>query len=139
MSPTRRIAAIVALGALALSACSSNDADRGDVVEALVDADISQDEADCVGDGFDAEFDQGTMNDLASASTPDDFPEGTGETVTSIIDECIGGGDGPTVGSDEGSDEGSDTTEGSTEDTTDGTTDATTGEADADTTATTEG
>jgi hypothetical protein len=131
MSPTRRIAAIVALGALALSACSSNDADRGDVVEALVDADISQDEADCVGDGFDAEFDQGTMNDLASASTPDDFPEGTGETVTSIIDECIGGGDGPTVGSDEGSN----TTEGSTEDTTD----ATTGEADADTTATTEG
>jgi hypothetical protein len=117
MSPTRRIAAIVALGALALSACSSNDADGGDVVEALTDAEIPQDQADCVGQGFEAEFSQGQLNDLASASNPDEYPDGTQETVSSILDDCLGGGAGPTVDDEGGEDEGS----GTTDDTTDGT------------------
>ena len=129
MSPTRRIAAIVALGALALSACSSNDADGGDVVEALTDADIPQDQAECVGEGFEAEFDQGTLNDLASASNPDEYPDGTQETVSSILDDCLGA-DGPTV-DDEGSDTTDDTADESgsegTSDTTEGTTATTAG------------
>jgi hypothetical protein len=111
MAVSRRIAATVAVAALALSACSSNDAKRSDVVDAMTDAGLTDEQADCIGDGFDAEFDQDTLNDLASASEPADFPEGTEEKVDAIIDECVDGGSG--VSTDDETDPTSDSTEAS--------------------------
>jgi hypothetical protein len=89
---SRGLAALLAIAALALSACTNNDADAGDVADALTDAGLAEDQAQCVGEGFEAEFDQDQMNDLASADEPEDWPSGTEETVDSIIDECTGEG-----------------------------------------------
>lgn len=109
MVRSRRLAAL-ALAALALSACASNDAKRSDVVDAMTDAGIEDEfpgAAECIGDGFDDEFDQEQLNELASADDPEDFPDDTRDTVTSIIEECTTGAEGS------GS-EGTTSTEGST-------------------------
>jgi hypothetical protein len=132
MAPSRRIAALVAVTALALSACSSNDADAGDIEEAMLDAGLTQDQASCMAEELDSELDQGQLNDLAAASAPDEFPEGMEETVAAAVDQCVG------------SDEGSESTEGSDEggepsDSTEDTSDTTADEGSSDTTATTAG
>jgi hypothetical protein len=90
MTPSRGLAALAAVAALSLSACTNNDADAGDVVDAMTDAGLRQDQADCMGREFEDAFDQDQMNDLASADNPDDFPSGTKPTVDSIIEDCTG-------------------------------------------------
>jgi hypothetical protein len=139
MAPSRRIAALVAVTALGLSACSSNDADAGDIEEAMLDAGLSQDEASCMAQQLDDELDQGQLNDLAAASAPDEFPEGLEDTVADAVDECVGS----SAGTD--STEGSDSTEGDSgeggepSDSTDDTSDTTADEGSSETTATTAG
>ena len=109
-----RVVALAVIAGLTLSACASNDAKRSDVVDAMTDAGLDQEQADCVGDGFEDEFgnDQDLFNDVASASDPEDLPGDTEQTVRSVLDDCVGSGTGG-----EGSSDASDTTE-STESTT---------------------
>jgi hypothetical protein len=86
-----RVLALAVIAGLSLSACASNDAKRSDVVDAMTDAGLDQDQADCVGDGFEEEFgdDQDLFNDVAAASDPEDFPGDSEETVRSILDDCV--------------------------------------------------
>jgi hypothetical protein len=90
MAPTRRLAALAAIAALSLSACASNDAKGSDVVDAMLDVGMPEDQAECIGNGFEAEFSQDQLNDLGSADDPEDFPPGTQDTVDAIISECTG-------------------------------------------------
>jgi len=116
MAPSRRIAGIVvALAALTVSGCSSRDAKRSDVVDAMTDAGLSPEEAACVGDAFEDEFNQNQLNDLAAASSPEDFPADTRDPVDSILSDCVDeSGSGDSGSSGEPSDGGgsSDSTEG---------------------------
>jgi hypothetical protein len=136
MAPSRRIAALVAVTALAVSACSSNDADREDVEEAMRDVGLPDDQASCIAERLDEELDQDQLNDLAGAADPDEFTEEGADAVTAAVDECV---DGSTESSDtteatgEGDDEGGEPSD-STDDTSD-----TTAEDEAGTTATTAG
>lgn len=115
MARTRRFAAIVALAVLPLAGCTNTDADEGDVVDAMEDAGLPRGQAECVGERFVEEFDdQDTLNDLASADDPQDFPSGTEEQVTQILEECTSGA---SAGSGDTGEPGEDTTE-STEATT---------------------
>jgi hypothetical protein len=94
-SMTRGRSIVVALAGVAvlwLSACTNNDADAGDVVDAMTDASLPEDQAECMGREFEREFgdDQDVFNDIAAADDPDDWPSGTQETINSIIEECTG-------------------------------------------------
>ena len=91
-----RVVALAVIAGLSLSACASNDAKRSDVVDAMTDAGLGQDEADCVGDGFEEEFgdDQDLFNDVAAASDTGDFPGDSEDTVRSILDDCVEEGSG---------------------------------------------
>jgi hypothetical protein len=84
------LAALAAVAALSLSACTNNDADAGDVVDAMTNAGLDEDQARCMGDEFDRAFNQSEMNDLAAADNPSDFPSDTKPTVDSIIEQCTG-------------------------------------------------
>jgi hypothetical protein len=101
MTRRLRLAALAAVAALAITGCASNDAKRSDVVNAMTDAGLDQEQADCIGDGIDAEFrdDQDLYNDVASAIDTEDFPEGTEEEITRVLDECLDG-DGTSAGGD---------------------------------------
>jgi hypothetical protein len=114
MTPSRGLAVLAAVAALSLSACTNNDADAGDVVDAMSDAGLDRDQADCMGREFEDAFDQDQMNDLAAADNPDDFPSGTKPTVDSIIEDCTGdtvpGSDAPESGSDDSQSETTTTT-----------------------------
>jgi hypothetical protein len=88
MTRPRRLAILAALAALALPACTSQDADVNDLVEALEDADLDSEQARCVGNRFEDEFNQDQLNDLRDAETPEDYPGDTGDTVRSILEEC---------------------------------------------------
>jgi len=90
MTRRLRFAALTAVAALALSACASNDAKESDVVNAMEDAGLDTTQAECIGAGFQEAFgdDQGLYNDVAGAASPDEFPEGTEDTVRDIFDEC---------------------------------------------------
>jgi hypothetical protein len=105
------VVALAAVVALSLSACANKNADAGDVVDAMTDAGLPDDQAKCMGDEFDREFNQDEMNDLAAADDPKDWPSGTEPTVDSIIEQCTGQ---PVPGSDAsgsgGQDGGSETT-----------------------------
>lgn len=83
-------AALAAVAALSLSACTNKNADGGDVVDAMTDAGLPDDQAKCMGDEFDKAFDQSQMNDLAAADDAKDWPSGTKPTVDSIIEDCTG-------------------------------------------------
>ena len=109
--PVRSVA-LAAVAVLAFSACASNDAKRSDVVNAMLDAGLDQEQADCIGDGIDEAFgdDQDLYNDVAAAVDTDEFPEGTEDQINAVLDDCLGEGSG-TDG--DGDDDGtSDTTEG---------------------------
>ena len=110
------LVSLAAVAALSLSACTNNDADGGDVVDAMTDADMDEDQARCMGDEFDRESNQDEMNDLAGADTPDDFPSGTKPTVDSIIEQCTGqpvpGSEGSESGGQDGGSETTTTTAG---------------------------
>jgi hypothetical protein len=96
MTRRTRFAALVALAALTAAACTNNDAKRSDIVDAMSDAGLSDEQANCVGDGFEEAFgdDQDLFNDVAAASDTDEFPEGTEDQIDQILDECVNGGDG---------------------------------------------
>jgi hypothetical protein len=118
MAPSRRLAALAAITALALAACASNDAKGSDVVSAMEDAGLDEefpDAPECMGDEFDRTFSQGELNDLGSADDPEDFPAGTEETVDSIIEQCTTGG-----GTGDESDTGDEGTESTTTTTAEG-------------------
>jgi hypothetical protein len=91
MAPSRRIAAIVAVTALAMSACSSNDADREDIEEAMRDAGLPDEQAGCIAERLDEELDQDQLNDLAGAADPDEFSEDGADAVSAAVDECVDG------------------------------------------------
>jgi hypothetical protein len=130
---SRRIAAMAALAVLTV-ACSNNDADEGDVVDAMTDAGLTDGQAACIGERFVDEFNQDQLNDLASADDPADFPEGTEDQVEAILRDCTGteGGSASTEDTSE-DDSSSDTTAGEDEESSDTTAD------DSATTETTEG
>jgi hypothetical protein len=91
MTRPRRLAILAAIVALALPACSSQDAKVSDLVDAMEDAGLSRSQARCVGNGFeDADFSQDTLNKIAEAETPDDYPGQTGDQIRSILEECTG-------------------------------------------------
>jgi hypothetical protein len=119
MTRRLRLVALAAVALLALSACASNDAKRSDVVNAMVDAGLSQEQADCIGDGFDEAFadDQDLYNDVAAATETNDFPEGTEDTIDGILTDCVGEA-GESAGTDDEGDAGTGD-EGDTGDSTD--------------------
>jgi|Tabmets5t2r1_1033131.scaffolds.fasta_scaffold00908_7 hypothetical protein len=88
----RIVVALAGVAVLSLSACTNNDADAGDVVDAMTDASLPEDQAECMGREFEREFgdDQDVFNDIAAADDPDDWPAGTQEAINSIIEECTG-------------------------------------------------
>jgi hypothetical protein len=98
-----RVVALAVIAGLFLSACTDQDARRSDVVDAMRDAGLDREQADCVGDGFEEAFgdDQDLFNDVASAADEGDFPGDSRQTVNSILDQCVDG---------EGADEGGTTT-----------------------------
>jgi hypothetical protein len=100
----RPLVALAAITVLALSACSQNDAKESDVVDAMRDAGLNQQQAECVGQGFQEEFgdDQDQFNKVAAAAKTEDFPEGTEEPIRQILDRCVNG---------DGSSDSSDTTD----------------------------
>jgi hypothetical protein len=113
MTRRSRFAALVAIAALALGACTSNDAKRSDVVDAMLDAGLDETQADCVGDGFEEAFgnDQKLFNEVAAAANTDDFPDGTEDTIRGILDQCVDGeGSGGTTTTTAGSGETGETT-----------------------------
>ena len=92
---TRRssTAALVAVTALALAACASNDAKKSDITNAMTDAGLEDAQAECVADGIWDEYgdDQDLINDIASATDVADFPDGTEEQISQVLDDCLGG------------------------------------------------
>jgi hypothetical protein len=121
MTRRLRFVALTAAVALTFSACADNDAKESDVVNAMQDAGLPTDQAECIGAAVDDAFgdDQSLYNDIAGTADPDDFPPAAEDELESILDDCIDG-DGATE--DPAADEGS-----------------TDGEDDADTTGTTDG
>jgi hypothetical protein len=113
MTSRSRFAALVAIAALAVGACTSNDAKRSDVVDAMLDAGLDDTQAECVGDGFEQAFgdDQELFNDVAAASDTDEFPQGTEDTIRDILDRCVDGEEsGGTTTTTAGTGEAGDTT-----------------------------
>jgi hypothetical protein len=89
MTRPRRLAILAAIVALALPACSSQDAKVSDLVDAMEDAGLNSGQARCVGNGFDdANFSQEQLNDIAAAEKPEDYPGDTGDQIRSILEEC---------------------------------------------------
>ncbi|HEX6236841.1 MAG TPA: hypothetical protein VFZ68_06590 [Acidimicrobiales bacterium] len=120
MTRRHRFAAIALVAGLGLTACANNDAKESDVVNAMRDAGLGPDDAECVGQGFDQAFgeNQDLFNDVASASEPEDLPEGTQDTIEQIFDDCgvppAGAAAGDTDAEDGATDDDADTT-GTTE------------------------
>jgi hypothetical protein len=85
------LASVLAL-ALALGACSQNDAKESDVVNAMTDANLNEEQADCIGEGINDAFsdNQDLYNDVAGAADIEDLPEGTESTIQEVLDECLG-------------------------------------------------
>jgi len=90
MTRRHRFAAIALVAGLGLAACANNDAKESDVVNAMRDAGLNAEDAECIGGGFDEAFgeDQDLFNDVAAASEPEDLPEGTQATIEQIFEEC---------------------------------------------------
>jgi hypothetical protein len=111
-----RFAVLLAVVALALGACSRNDAKESDVVNAMTDAKLTQTQAKCIGNGIDDAFsdDQKLYNQVASASSVDDLPEGTEGTIQDVLDDCLGetpdSSDDSTTTTEAGAGGGADTT-----------------------------
>jgi hypothetical protein len=89
----RPLVALAAIAVLGMSACSQNDAKESDVVDAMRDAGLTRQQAECVGQGFQEEFgdNQDLFNDVAAAADTNDFPEGTEEPIREILDRCVNG------------------------------------------------
>lgn len=87
----RFLAASVVAAALA-AACAGQDASRDDVVEAMEDAGLDTEQADCIGDGLDDELNDDQLNDVSEASDLDDLGEQLQTTVDSVLETCLTGG-----------------------------------------------
>jgi hypothetical protein len=110
MTRRRRIAVLAAVTALALSACTNQDADINDVRDALEEADISREQVrDCTNAFDDAGFSQDELNDIQNADTLDDLEGDLGDQVRTLLEDCTSGST-TTEESDEGSGEPSETT-----------------------------
>ena len=107
MTRRLRFAALAAAAALAFSACANNDAKESDVVNAMEDAGLDSEQAECVGQRFEEEFgdDQDLFNDIASAVDTDDFPDDTQPVIEDILAECIEG-EAPAADEDADADDG---------------------------------
>ncbi len=90
MTRRSRFVAITLVAVLGLAACANNDAKESDVVNAMRDAGLNPDDAECVGAGFEEAFgdDQELFNEVAGAAEPEDLPGDSRETVESIFEEC---------------------------------------------------
>lgn len=88
-----RFVALTAAVALTLSACADNDAKESDVVNAMQDAGLPTDQAECIGAAVDDAFgdDQGLYNDIAATAEPDELPPAAQEELEAILDDCIDG------------------------------------------------
>jgi hypothetical protein len=121
MTRRSRIAALVAVAALAAAGCTNNDASEGDVVSAMEDAGLTTDQAECVGARMQDEFggDQDLFNDVAGASDIDELPGDTEPTIRTILDDCLAGeGDSSTDTTEAGGDSTDTTVPGETTTTT---------------------
>ena len=79
--------AVLALG---LAACGSDDVSKEKFSSELEDkSQLTGEQADCVVDRLFEEFDQSEINDLYSADTEDEAPEGGLEAITTATEECI--------------------------------------------------
>jgi hypothetical protein len=117
MTRRLRFAALAAVVALALGACANNDAKESDVVNAMEDAGLETEQAECIGSAMQDEFgdDQGLFNDIADAVDTDDFPQGdsadypdgTAPVIEAILADCVEG-ESPSAG--EGDEADTDTT-----------------------------
>jgi hypothetical protein len=99
MTRRLRIAALAAVTALAITGCANNDAKRSDVVNAMSDSGLSDEQANCIGDGIDDAFsdDQDLYNDVAATIlTDEDWPDGTEDEINAVLNGCLGEGDGDT-------------------------------------------
>jgi hypothetical protein len=115
MTRRLRFAALAAVVALALGACANNDAKESDVVNAMEDAGLETEQAECIGAGMQEEFgdDQGLFNDVADAVDTDDFPQGdsadypdgTAPVIEAILADCIDG-ESPSAGEGDEADTG---------------------------------
>ncbi len=101
MTRRSRIAALVAVVALAAAGCSNNDAKESDVVGAMEDAGLTTEQSECIGARMQDEFgdDQDLYNEIASATDIEDlpagdtsaYPDGTEPVIQAILDECLSG------------------------------------------------
>jgi hypothetical protein len=99
------VAAVVALA----TACPNGDATPGQVVEAMTNAGLDEDEAGCIGNQFDRSFTQEELNEIGGASDLDDVPTDLAEEVRNILGECLDGSDGDATDEDDGNaDDGGD-------------------------------
>jgi len=104
MTRRSRIAALVAVVALAAAGCSNNDAKESDVVGAMEDAGLTTEQSRCIGERMQDEFgdDQDLYNEVASADNVDDLPDDTEPAIRTILDDCL---------ADEGSGDDTETTD----------------------------
>lgn len=110
MSRRRRLVALAAPVALLLGACATNDASRGDVVDAMTDAGVDPDPAECIGDRFEDEFNQDQLNEIGAAETPEDYPEDLRDEIDQILEDCIQGDGGDTTTTEATGDTGGEST-----------------------------
>lgn len=90
-SPTvRRAVAALAAAALFLAACGSDDVSESQFRDELVDqANLTEDQAECVTDKVFDEFDQGQINDIYTADTEEEAGEEEAARFTEIVGECV--------------------------------------------------
>ncbi len=82
--------AVLALG---LAACGSDDVSKDKFTSELEDkSGLTEEQASCVADRLYEEFDQSEINDLYSADTEDEAPEGGLEAITTATEECLAEG-----------------------------------------------
>ena len=87
-----RFVALLAVVALACSACANRNAKESDVVNAMTDAKLNKTQANCIGKGIDKAFgdDQKLFNQVAAASKVSDLPAGTEPKIQQVLDDCLG-------------------------------------------------
>jgi hypothetical protein len=107
-----RLAALVAVVAVLLAACASQDVDGEDAASVLTDAGAPEAVSSCVGERFDDELSQDQLNEVGGADQLNELDNELETTVQSILDECVSGESDSEAPADEGeSSDSSDTTE----------------------------
>lgn len=86
MSRTGRFLGVIVLAAVPLAACSEQKASQDDLVDALVDSGMTEDQADCVADGLDVSEDE--LQSLADAENVDEVLE-VDENAQTVMTGCV--------------------------------------------------